>query len=397
MDLVEVDPVGSQPPQRILHRADDPAARVALPVGVLAHRVVELGGEDHVVAAAAGERLADDLLGLALPVDIGGVDEVDPGVQRGMDDPNRLVVIRVAPRAEHHRAEAELAHRDASAAEVAMLHSLLLSSRAAVAVRSPVSRRSEASRTSHPETSLDWSFEASKRKPARGGAAQTPATAKGSYVPHRVVVPAVAGSSPVAHPPPPIAFPPDVAAARSSEAKTMLGRRCRQPSTSSRSRARRASSSRRWRRSTAPGSSGTYRRTASWSRCDRRPTSRDWRRCRRSRRSFPTASSIRIRRRRRDLRLRRDRDRVDFGGRTSDRRGRHVRPDRAGAALHAAQREAVGQLAAGRARRARDPQVRGRQGPGRVELVAARAREVLRADRQAATGGRGWGRSSTRC
>ena len=66
VDLVEVDPVGAQPPQRVLDRTDDPAPRVALLVGVLAHRVVELGGEDDVVAPAAGERLADDLLGLAL-------------------------------------------------------------------------------------------------------------------------------------------------------------------------------------------------------------------------------------------------------------------------------------------------------------------------------------------
>ena len=124
VDLVEVDPVGAQPPQRVLDRADDPAARVALPVGVLAHRVVELRGEDDVVAPAAGERLADDLLGLALPVDVGGVDEVDPGVQRRVDDPDRLVVVGVAPRAEHHRAEAELADRHAGATQLAMLHRL---------------------------------------------------------------------------------------------------------------------------------------------------------------------------------------------------------------------------------------------------------------------------------
>jgi hypothetical protein len=29
VDLVQVDPVGVEPPQRVLHRADDPAARVA--------------------------------------------------------------------------------------------------------------------------------------------------------------------------------------------------------------------------------------------------------------------------------------------------------------------------------------------------------------------------------
>ena len=79
------------------------------------------------------ERLADDLLGLAVRVDVGGVDEVDPGVQRRVDDPDRLVVVGVAPRAEHHRAEAELADRDAGAPERSQFHrrAPLVESRAA--------------------------------------------------------------------------------------------------------------------------------------------------------------------------------------------------------------------------------------------------------------------------
>ena len=133
VDLVEVDPVGAQSPQRVLDRADDPAARVALLVGVLAHRVVELGGEDDVVAAAAGERLADDLLGLAVPVDVGGVDEVDAGVERRVDDPDRVVVVGVAPGAEHHRAEAELADRDACVPELTVFHGHSRSSAGAAA------------------------------------------------------------------------------------------------------------------------------------------------------------------------------------------------------------------------------------------------------------------------
>ena len=76
-------------------------------VGVLAHRHAELGGQHDVVAAAL-ERLADDLLRLAGRVDVGGVDEVDAGVQRAVDDADRVVVVGVAPGAEHHRAEAEL-------------------------------------------------------------------------------------------------------------------------------------------------------------------------------------------------------------------------------------------------------------------------------------------------
>jgi hypothetical protein len=95
VDLVEVDPVGPQPAQRVLDRADDPSARRALPVGIVAHRAVELGREDDVVAAPARERLGDDLLGLALPVHVGGVDEVDPRVERRVDDADRLVVVGI--------------------------------------------------------------------------------------------------------------------------------------------------------------------------------------------------------------------------------------------------------------------------------------------------------------
>ena len=106
VDLVEVDVVGAQAAQAVLDLADDPAARVAAHVRVVAHRRVDLGGQHHVVAPA-GQRLADDLLGLAGRVDVGGVDEVDPRVERAVDDPDRVVVVGVAPVAEHHRAEAQ--------------------------------------------------------------------------------------------------------------------------------------------------------------------------------------------------------------------------------------------------------------------------------------------------
>jgi hypothetical protein len=83
---------------------------------------VELRGEHDLVAPAAGERLADDLLGLARPVHVGGVDEVDARVERRVDDPDGLVVVGVAPGAEHHRAEAKLADRHAGASEWSQFH-----------------------------------------------------------------------------------------------------------------------------------------------------------------------------------------------------------------------------------------------------------------------------------
>ncbi len=124
--LVEVDVVGAQAPEARLDLAHDPAPRVAPAVGValLAHRhvhgAVELGGEDDLVAAAL-EGLADDLLGLAPGVDVGGVDDVDPGVERGVDDAGALGVVGLAPGAEHHGAEAQRADLHAGGAEGAVV------------------------------------------------------------------------------------------------------------------------------------------------------------------------------------------------------------------------------------------------------------------------------------
>ena len=57
VDLVQVDVVGAEPAQAVLALADDPTARVARQVRVLAHRAVHLRRE-HDVVAATGERLA---------------------------------------------------------------------------------------------------------------------------------------------------------------------------------------------------------------------------------------------------------------------------------------------------------------------------------------------------
>ena len=121
MHLVEVDPIRAQASQAVLDRADDPAAGVAARVAVGAHRRMELGGQDHVVAAT-GERFGHDLLGFTGRVDVGGVDEVHTRVQRGVDDANALVVVGVAPGPEHHRPQAEVADLDAGAPERAVVH-----------------------------------------------------------------------------------------------------------------------------------------------------------------------------------------------------------------------------------------------------------------------------------
>ncbi len=83
------------------------------------------------------ERLADDLLGLAARVDVGGVDEVDPGVERAVDDPDAVVVIWVAPVAEHHRAEAERADLGPCVSQRAVVHPFTVLTGRAGASRRP--------------------------------------------------------------------------------------------------------------------------------------------------------------------------------------------------------------------------------------------------------------------
>ena len=122
VDLVQVDVVGAEPAQAVVALGDDPAPRVPLGVGVLPHLPVHLGGEHDLVPLGPGQGLAHDLLGLAERVDVGGVDEIDPGVERGMDDPDGFVVIRGAPGPEHHGPQAQGADLYAGPAERAVLH-----------------------------------------------------------------------------------------------------------------------------------------------------------------------------------------------------------------------------------------------------------------------------------
>ena len=70
----------------------------------------------------AFDGFADDLLGLTLGVDVGGVDEVDARIERGMDHGDRLVMVGVTHRAEHHRSERDVADRYAGATKYALFH-----------------------------------------------------------------------------------------------------------------------------------------------------------------------------------------------------------------------------------------------------------------------------------
>ena len=119
--LVEVDAVGVQAAQAVLDLAHDPQARVAALVRTGPHREVNLRRQDDLVAPAL-DGLADDLFRLPCRVGVGGVDEVDALLERAVDHAEAVVVVRVSPWAEHHRAEALDADLDAGAAERTVFH-----------------------------------------------------------------------------------------------------------------------------------------------------------------------------------------------------------------------------------------------------------------------------------
>jgi hypothetical protein len=82
----------------------------------------------EVTAGLAAQHLADDFLGLAVGVDVGGIDQVDPGVQApvhlppGLRHVCRPDVLERAAAAERHRAHGEHGHPQTRLAQCAIFH-----------------------------------------------------------------------------------------------------------------------------------------------------------------------------------------------------------------------------------------------------------------------------------
>ena len=117
--VVEVDAVGAEPAQAGLARRLDPPPQRAPLVGLVGRAGRELRGDHHVVPPPA-ERVAEELLRLAAAVHLGGVEVRDPGVERGVDDRARRVLVDLHP--EVVAAEAHHGHRRAFTTEHASLH-----------------------------------------------------------------------------------------------------------------------------------------------------------------------------------------------------------------------------------------------------------------------------------
>ena len=127
VDLVEVDRLHAQPPQAGLATLLDVLARKALHVRPFAHAAEDLGGQHHLLQLGVlPQGLAGDLFAHAHRVHVGGVEEVDAGLdglaEEGhgrlfVQDPRPPLGVAIA-----HAAQAEAGDFDAGAAEIGVLH-----------------------------------------------------------------------------------------------------------------------------------------------------------------------------------------------------------------------------------------------------------------------------------
>ena len=122
--VVEVDVVGTEPPERSLEGGADvgrgavEVARTTASVGEHA----ELGGQHHLVAATP-DGPADEFLVGERPVDLGGVDQRHPQIERTVDGADGLVVVRAGSGVgggHAHGAEADSGNRQT--AQIDVLH-----------------------------------------------------------------------------------------------------------------------------------------------------------------------------------------------------------------------------------------------------------------------------------
>ena len=127
VDLVEIDVIGSEAAQRTVDRRHDVLARQPAVVRVVAHRVEQFRRDDDGVAVGeVADRAAENLLGDAARIHVGGVEEVDAALERALEeraagffaqDPRPPVRIAVG-----HGSETDPRNLEAAPPEIHILH-----------------------------------------------------------------------------------------------------------------------------------------------------------------------------------------------------------------------------------------------------------------------------------
>ncbi len=97
MELHQVEAIGGEIAQAVFDEAGDIALVVAIG-GMRREAASGLGGDDDLLLALALQ-LRDQAFAAAHAVDIGGVDEVDAGIDRAMQGGKRFAIVHAAPTA----------------------------------------------------------------------------------------------------------------------------------------------------------------------------------------------------------------------------------------------------------------------------------------------------------
>ncbi len=115
MQLIEIDVVGAESAQAVV--AGLPDVLRPRPFALVVHRHAELRRDDRPIASV-GECAPEELLALGRAVDVGGVEEVDARIERGVDDALGGGGVDAHPEV----VAAEADDRDAQRSDRTMLH-----------------------------------------------------------------------------------------------------------------------------------------------------------------------------------------------------------------------------------------------------------------------------------
>jgi hypothetical protein len=92
---IEIDEVGAETFQAVVDLGEDRLARQAGAVRPRPHPAVDLGREHHVVTLdEILQRAADDFLGCAVGIDIGGIEEIDAEIEGLLDQGAALFLVQ---------------------------------------------------------------------------------------------------------------------------------------------------------------------------------------------------------------------------------------------------------------------------------------------------------------
>ena len=130
VDLIEIDVIEAEAAQAGVNLVHDVHAREAHAIGLRTHAHAHFGSDHQIFARQPElrERFPDDLLGLAFGIDIGRIDEIDAGVERGLDlrlgfgHPETPDDFPASLAAVGHGAQTDLGHEQAGAAQQTITH-----------------------------------------------------------------------------------------------------------------------------------------------------------------------------------------------------------------------------------------------------------------------------------